>query len=225
MKLNEDLRKDILEEIQWDPELRKIHGDVGVAVKDGVVTLSGMVDSYRKKLAIENAAQRVGGTKVVASEIEVKLTSSGKRTDTEIADVIKNSLNWNSTANEMEIEIRVDNGWVYLDGKADWEYEKMAIEQMIYNLIGVRGITNTITLHSRPVDGREIRSKIMDAFQRSAAIDATAIHIEMAGSKLILKGKVKSGAERQEAEMIVWSAPGVLEVENRIEIETPVLSF
>src|SRR6478736_1376995 len=114
MKTNEELRQDVIDELKWDPQLISVHSEIGVATKEGVVTLSGSLDSYSKKLAAEKAAQRVSGVKVVASNIGVKVGLHGKRTDTEIAEALKNALLWNSDVNEDRIEVKVDSGWVYL---------------------------------------------------------------------------------------------------------------
>ena len=123
MKTNEELRNDVMEEIKWDPLLKNVASEIGVSVKDGVVTLSGLVDTYSKKLAAEKAAQRVHGVKIVAVDLEVKLFKVTK-SDIEIAETIKNALRWNTLVNDDRVEVKVDGGWVYLDGTADWEYQK-----------------------------------------------------------------------------------------------------
>ena len=222
MKTNDELRKDVMEEIKWDPQLRDVHTQIGVSAKEGVVTLSGVVDSYSKKLAAERAAQRVAGVKVVATDIEVTFGLPGKKTDTEIAEIVKNALRWNSAVNEDLIEVKVDNGWVYLDGKVDWAYQKTSVQQSVESLLGVRGVTNNITLKVQTPDTGEIKRKIAAAFHRSATIDSSAITIEASGDKVILHGKVSSYAEKKEAERVAWSAPGVLHVDNQIMIDMPV---
>ena len=222
MKTSEELRKDVIDEIKWDPELRDIATEIGVAAKDGVITLSGIVSSYRKKLAAEKAAQRVAGVKVVACDIQVTLASIGRRTDTEVAEVVKNALRWNSAVNDDRIEIKVDNGWVYLDGKADFEYEKRSAEETVEDLVGVRGVTNSIIINVKPIDTQEIQRKIAGAYHRNATLDSSSIQIETSGSEVILRGTVKSWIEKKEAENIAWRAPGVLSVDNRITIDTEV---
>lgn len=222
MKTNEELRKDVFEEIKWDPELRDIATEIGVATKDGVITLSGVVSSYRKKLAAEKAAQRVAGVKVVACDIDVALSSIGKRTDTEVAQAILNALRWNSAVNNDKIEIKVDNGWVYLDGKVDFEYQKQNAEETVEDLVGVRGVTNSIMINVKTIDTKEIYRKIADAYHRNATVDSSAIQIDTSGSKITLRGKVKSWMEKKEAENIAWRAPGVLSVENKIDIDAEV---
>lgn len=222
MKTNEELRKDVMDEVKWDPELRDIATEIGVAAKDGVITLSGVVSSYRKRLAAEKAAQRVSGVKVVACDIQVTLASIGKRTDTEVAEVVKNALRWNSAVNDDRIEVKVDNGWVYLDGKVDFEYEKRNAQESVEDLIGVRGVTNNIIINIKPIDTKEIQRQIAAAYHRNASLDSSSIGIETVGSKVILRGKVKSWAEKKEAENIAWRSPGVLSVDNKIDIDVEV---
>ena len=222
MKTNEELRKDVMTEIKWDPELRNVATEIGVASKDGVITLSGTVDTYRKQIAAEKAAQRVAGVKVVASDIQVTLESLGTKTDTEIAEAVKNALRWNSAVNEDQIEVRVDNGWVYLDGKVDWEYERSTAERSVEGLVGVKGVTNKVSIQSKPLDTKGIKNKIAAAFHRSATIDSSSITIDSDGSKVTLRGKVRSWAERKDAEKAAWASPGVTAIDNQIEIDLAV---
>ena len=131
MKTNDELQKDVMAEIKWDPQLRDVHTQIGVSAKDGVVTLGGLVDTYSKKRAAEKATQRVKGVKVVASDIEVKVGLFGKRSDTEIAEAVKNALKWNSAVNDDKIEVKVDNGWVFLDGVVDWAFQKITAQRNV----------------------------------------------------------------------------------------------
>ena len=218
MKTNDDIQRDVMQEIKWDPQLRTVATEIGVSSRDGVVTLSGVVDSYARKLAAEKAAQRVHGVKVVAVDIEVKPVKSGVKTDTEIAEAVSNALKWNSAVNEDRIEVKVDNGWVYLNGNVEWEYERRTAESAIKNLLGVRGVTNNIVIKSKIIDPTEIKNKIAEAFHRNAKLDANAVRVEVAGSTVTLKGTVRSWSEKEEAERVAWSSPGVLTVDNRIEI-------
>lgn len=222
MKTNEELRKDVMEEIKWDPELKNIATDIGVAVKDGIVTLSGIVDTYWKKLAAEKAAQRVHGVKVVACDIEVRIGGAGKRTDTEIAEAVLNALRWNSAVNEDKIEVKVDNGWVYLEGQVDFDYEKRYAQQCVDDLWAVRGVTNNIVIKTKQIDMQDIQRKITAAYHRSATVDASSIKIDTSGSKVVLHGKVRSWAEKKEAENIAWATSGVLSVDNKIDIDVEV---
>lgn len=222
MKTNDELRDDVMEEIKWDPELRDIHTEIGVAAKDGVITLLGVVDTYRKKVAAEKAAQRVMGVSVVASDISVKLVPVGKITDTEIAEAVKNALRWNSAVTEDEIEIKVDNGWVCLEGSVGFEYEKRYAQQSVEDLVGVRGVTNNIGIKTKPVDTNDIQRKIAAAYHRSATIDSSSIKVSSTDGKVTLKGTVRSLAEKRDAENIAWLAPGVTSVKNKIEVDIGV---
>jgi len=220
MKTNEELQHDVMEEIKLDPRLRTVASEIGVTAKDGVVTLTGEVDTYRKKLAAGRAAQRVRGVKVVAVEIEVDLSGTNHKADIEIADAVNEVLRWNEAVDEDQIEIRVDNGWIFLDGAVEWEYQRKAAERAVHDLKGVRGVTNRITLKTKTViNPKEVKGKIAAAFHRNATIDASSVQVEIAGSQVKLQGKVRTWAERQEAENAVWSLPGITAVDNKIEVD------
>jgi osmotically-inducible protein OsmY len=223
MKTDSELQRDVMEEIKWDPQLKDIASQIGVTAKDGVITLSGIVNTYPKKLAAELAAQRVAGVKVVAIDLEVETPPSAIKTDTEIAIAIKNALSWHSGVNEDQIEIMVDNGWIYLDGVVEWEYMKKAAEKAVSDLIGVRGVTNRIQVKGAELDAKDVRRKINAAFHRSATIDASNIEIDVHSGKVKLTGKVRTWAERNDAESAAWASPGVIAVDNAIEIDTEIL--
>lgn len=222
MKTNDELQKDVMAEIKWDPQLRDVYTQIGVSANDGVITLSGVVDSYSKKIAAEKAAQRVHGVKVVATDIETKLGSWPAKTDTEIAEAVRSALKWNSAVNEDKIEVKVDNGWVTLDGEVQWAYEKISAQNNVEGLVGVRGVTNSIRIKTKEIDTKDIKNKIAAAFHRSAALDANAIRLEVSGGRVTLRGTVSSWAEKESAEQIAWSSPGVLVVDNHIEIDSEV---
>lgn len=224
MKTDGMIQKDVIDELKWAPPLSGVSSQIGVSVKDGVVTLSGIVDSYSKKIAAEKAAQKIQGVKVVASDIVVKIGPYGVKTDSEIAEAIMNALKWHSLVEEDKVRIKVDNGWVTLEGEADWEYQRAAVKSSIEDLVGVVGISNNITLKSRAIDVKEIKDKISEAFHRSATIDSSNIRIATAGSKLTMSGTVRSWSDKEAAEAIAWSSPGVLTVENNIDIDNEVLA-
>lgn len=222
MKTNFELQKDVMAELKWEPQLRDVHTQIGVSARDGVITLSGIVDSYNKKIAAEKAVQRVHGVKVVACDLEVKPDSWGAKTDTEIAEAVKNALRWNSAVNDDHIEVKVDNGWVTLDGEAQWIYEKISAQNNVERLVGVKGITNNILIKPKDIDTKEIKNRIAAAFHRSAALDANELKIDVSGSRVTLKGTVRSWAEKETAEHTAWSSPGVLVVDNQINIDSEV---
>jgi osmotically-inducible protein OsmY len=223
MKTNEELRQDVVDELKWEPLLREVASRIGVTADDGVVTLSGLVNTYSQKLTAEQAAQRVAGVTVVAVDLEVKISGPHMRSDIEIAKAVKDALKWNTSVQEDKIEVKVDDGWIYLDGTAEWEYQRRAAEYSVCDLMGVRGVTNRVLVKSPVVDAKEIKSKISAALHRSATVDSSNILLEIHGSRVTLRGKVRSWAERKDSENAAWASPGVMIVDNKIEIDTEIL--
>lgn len=222
MKTDFKIQKDVMEELRWEPLLNA--SEIGVAVKNGIATLSGHVNSYIKKVAAEKAAKRVAGVKAVAEDIQVGISPSFIKSDTEIAEAVLNALKWHSAVQEEKIKIKVENGIVRLEGEVEWEYQRTNAKSAIENLNGVRLVINSITVKPRTTPA-DIEQKISSAFHRSATIDSGKIGVEVLGSKVILRGNVRSFAEKEDAETVAWNAPGIISVENKLEIEVPEYAF
>jgi len=219
IRTDEAIQTDVLEELKWDSRVRP--NEIGVAVKDGIVTLTGWVDSYLKKMAAEEAAHRVPGVKAVANDIEVRLPGFAERTDTDLAAAVLNALRWDAAIPTGKVDVTVSQGWVTLKGEVEYAFQKRDAERAVRRLSGVKGVSNLIVVKPQ-VFPSDLKQQIERALVRNAETDARNITIEVEGSKVILRGTVRSYAEKQAAEDTAWAAPGVTEVENRIVI-SPML--
>lgn len=222
MKTDLQIQTDVQEELKWEPFLKA--SEIGVSVKKGIVTLSGTVDSYSKKLRAEETAKRVSGVTVVVQKIEVALPSVGKRTDIDIAEAALNALKWNNIIPGEKLKVKVEEGWITLEGEVEWEYQRASARNSIENLVGVTGVSNKIKVTPQ-ITPTAIKQKIRSAFQRNANIDSESIHVEIKGDKVILSGKVRSWAEKKEAETAAWLAPGITTVDNNIEIDSEIYTL
>ena len=216
MKSNEVLQKDVQDAIKWEPLLNA--AEIGVTVKDGIVTLTGTVDSYSKKSEAEEAAKKVAGVKAVVEKIEIKFCNTCKTSDNEIATEVVNAFKWNWEIPSDKVKVKVEAGWVSLDGNLNWNYQREAAKKAVSKLNGVKGVTNNIKIQSETND--EIEKKdIENALGRNWSMDDSDIQVRVSGHKVTLNGVVDSWYQKDEAARIVWNAPGVWEVDNQLTIE------
>jgi len=216
MKTDAELKKAVQEELSWEPSVPDER--VGVAVSDGVVTLTGHLDTYIQKDAAQQAAQRVTGVKAVAVELDVVPLGLHQRSDTEIATAIEHHLAWNSTVPQDRIKVTVEKGWVTLSGEVDQNFQRLAAERVIRPLMGVVGITDRIRLKGTAIPAN-LSVRIQDALMRQAMREGKRIDVSVDGGTVTLRGRVHSWAERNAAEGTTWSAPGVSRVDNQLTIE------
>ena len=214
-KTDKELHRDVVEELTWQPSIRE--SEIGVSVKDGVATLSGFVESYAQKRAAERAAEGVRGIRAVAEELKVKLPGSFVRSDTDIAHQVANALTWDVQVPENNVKVRVENGWITLEGEVEWQFQRAAAFRVVRNLAGVKGVDNLVTLraHASAVD---VTQRITAALRRGAEKSAHAVRVEALNGTVTLRGEVQSWGQRREMEWAAWAAAGVNHVDDRTTV-------
>jgi osmotically-inducible protein OsmY len=217
MKSDEDLQSDVMAELRWDPMVDA--ADIGVSVEHGAVTVGGHVKSYAEKVAAERAAKRVFGVKAVADEIEVKVPGSETHDDSAIAEAVADALSWNVRVPPDKVKAVVSKGWVTFEGEVEWAYQQSAVERTVRDIKWIRGLTNRVTVRPR-VTPRDVEKKILEAFHRSADVDARGIRIETRDGTVTLHGPVRSWSEVEAAKRAAWAAPGVSRVISELVVST-----
>jgi osmotically-inducible protein OsmY len=221
MKTDSQLHKDVLDALTYEPSLNA--ANIGIAVKDGVVTLTGEAPSYAARWTAERVLKRVTGVRGIVQEIQVNLPEQYTRTDTEIAQAVLSALTWDVNVPHEALQVRVEEGWLTLSGSVDWQYQKNHAESASRFLTGVRGVTNIIQVKPQ-IAPQDVQVKIEQAFDRQAHLEANRIRVDVSGGTVTLRGHVTSYAERDDAEQAAWSVAGVTEVQNQVKVE-PWLEF
>ncbi len=216
MKTDAQIKQDVLDELVFQPNIDETQ--IGVIVEDGVVTLSGVVNEYAKKVAANKVAKSVVGVKAVAEDIEVKYGDDFKKTDKEIAKAAVNALEWNATVPKEEVMVFVEDGYIYLSGEVPWDYQRNAAKRTLQNLLGVKGVINNIEIGPK-VEPHNVEEQITKSFERSADLEAKGIRVQADGHTVQLKGRVHSIKEKELAEKAAYKAPGVLNVQNDIVVQ------
>ena len=212
---NVELQKKVLEAMDWEPSLDATR--IGIAASGGVVTLTGQVPSYADRLAAERVVKRIVGVKGLANDLDVRLPGDARRTDTDLATAAVKALEWDVQVPHQRIKPRVADGWITLEGEVEWQFQREAAERAVRHLLGVRGVSNQITLTAK-VTPTDLKNRIEAALKRNAELEARKIRVETKGGTVVLDGFVHSWAERDEAERAVWAAPGVMVVEDHLAV-------
>lgn len=216
MKTNSELQKDVQDAIKWEPLLNA--AEIGVTVKDGVVSLTGIVDCYAKKIEAENAAKKVVGVKALVENIKIKFPNSWLKTDAEVANEVLVALNSNLMIPDERLKVSVEEGWVTLEGNLPWNYQRVAAKNAVHLLMGVKGVTNNIKIKSERRDAIE-QIDVENALARSLSLDARDIKVEVKGTTVTLMGTVNSWYQKEEAARIAWNTPGIWFVNNELAVD------
>ncbi|HSR60865.1 MAG TPA: BON domain-containing protein [Robiginitalea sp.] len=216
MKADEDIKKDVLEELNWQPDIDETQ--IGVIVEEGIVTLTGTLDSFAKKLAAERAVKKVAGVRGLAMDVQVLFGEAFKRTDSEIARAAADALKWNATVPQERIMLKVEDGRVFLSGKLEWGYQKYAAINVLRHLQGVREVHAEDLVVEPRIRVVDVRHKIERALERLADVDATSVEVDVHGDTVFLKGSVRSVIEKEAAEHAAFRAPGVRKVINELKV-------
>jgi osmotically-inducible protein OsmY len=212
---DQTVKQNVLDELSWEPSIQAAH--IGVTARDGVVTLTGHVDSYAEKVAAEHAAERIFGVKAVAQELEVRYPFTPAEGDDDVAKRVLQTLSWDMFVPRDKVKVKIEKGYVTLSGDLDWQYQRESAEHAVRRLSGVVGVSNQIVIKPT-VKAADVRDKIKAAFGRSSEIDADDITITTDGGKVTLSGQVKTYHERFLAQSKAWSAPGVTQVEDLLTV-------
>jgi len=215
MKTDSQLQHDVLAQLEWEPSVEASH--IGVTAKNGVVTLTGSVASYAERMRAEEVTKKLYGVLAVANDIEVKISGSHVRNDSDIAAAALSALRWHTSVPDEKLKVTVHNGWVTLEGTLDGSFQRIAAGDAVRPLTGVHGVINQIVVKP-PVKPTDVKQKIEAAFKRSAELDARRVGVEATDGKVTLRGHVRSWTERDEAQQAAWAAPGVTDVNNQLSV-------
>lgn len=216
MKTDADLKRDVLDELAWEPSVKE--QDIGISVRDGIVTVTGNVPTYTQKLATETAIKRVAGVRAIAEELSVSLLGGYQRDDVDIAQAAANALDWDVSVPRSHVKVMVESGWVTLSGDVEWHYQRQAAHNAVRHLTGVTGMTDFIQVKSTSMTTTDVSSKIEAVLRRSVIKDVDTIIVEADNGKVTLRGKVHSWRVHDDAVRIAWSTPGVSAVKNDLKI-------